>query len=110
MIIKTNNEKTVTLYRECYDGGIFTQSQAIEQALDDMSNTYIDIFGSSVLGSELENYLKPEVYENLKNEYVETYIEENVEPFEIPAYELLVEVIKVLSPEEVEKFARSARS
>ena len=110
MIIKTNNEKTVTLYRETYDGGILTNSQAIEQAIDDMNNSYIDILGSTIPGNELEDYLKPEVYEQVKKDYVDEYMDENVEPFEVPAYELLVEVIKVLSPEEVEKFARSARS
>ena len=110
MIIKTNDEKTVTLYRETYDDGILTFSQAVEQAIDDMNNAYIDVLGSCVPGSELEKYLKPEVYEQLKEDYVETYIDENVEPFKISAYELLAEVIKVLSPEEVEKFARSARS
>lgn len=110
MIIKTNDEKTVTLYRETYDSGIFTFSQVTEQAIDDMNNSYIDILGSSILGNELEDYLKPEVYKQVKKNYVETYIDENVEPFEISAYELLAEVMKVLSPEEVEKFARSARS
>ena len=110
MIIKTNDEKTVTLYRETYDGGILTNSQAIEQAIDDMNNSYIDILGSTIPGNELEDYLKPEVYEQVKKDYVDEYMNENVEPFEVPAYELLVEVIKVLSPEEVEKFARSARS
>lgn len=110
MIIKTNTEKAITLYREVYDGGILTGSQAVEQALNDMNNTYIDVLGDSVLGSEFENYLKPEVYERLKKEYIETYIDESMEPFKIPAYEVLAEIIKVLSPEEVEKFARSARS
>ena len=111
MIIKTNDEKTVTLYRETYDDGIFTESQVAEQALNDMYNTHIvDILGNSMLGNELENYLKPEVYEKLKREYIATYRDENMMSFEVPAYELLAEVIKVLSPEEVEKFARSARS
>lgn len=110
MIIKTNDEKTVTLYRETYDDGILTEPQVVEQALNEMNNVYIDIFEDSILGSELEDYLKPEVYEKIKREYIVTYRNENVESFEVPAYELLAEVIKVLSPEEVEKFARSARS
>ena len=110
MIIKTNNEKTITLYKENFDGGIFTESQATELALNDMNNTYIDVLGDSILGNELEGYLKPEVYKRLKREYIETYIDESMESFKLPAYELLAEVIKVLSPEEVEKFARSARS
>lgn len=110
MIIKTNDEKTVTLYRENFDGGIFTESQVTEQALNEMNGAYIDILGDSILGSELEDYLKPEVYEKVKRAYFVTYRDENVTPCEVPAYELLAEVIKVLSPEEVEKFARSARS
>lgn len=110
MIIKTNDEKTVTLYRETCDDGILTESQVAEQALNDMNNTYIDILGDSILGSELEDYLKPEVYKKVKREYFVAYRDESVTPFEVPAYELLAEVIKVLSPEEVEKFARSARS
>lgn len=110
MIIKTNDEKTVTLYRETYDDGILTESQVAEQALNDMNNTYIDILGDSILGSELEDYLKPEVYKKVKREYFVAYRDESVTPFEVPTYELLAEVIKVLSPEEVEKFARSARS
>ena len=110
MIIKTDNEKTVTLFRETYDNGILTELQVTEQALNDMHNTYIDILGDSIPGDELEDYLKPEVYERLKREYIVTYRDESVTPFEVPAYELLAEVIKVLSPEEVEKFARSARS
>ena len=110
MIIKTNDEKTVTLYRENFDGGIFTESQVTEQALNEMNGAYIDILGDSILGSELEDYLKPEVYEKVKREYFVAYRDESVTPFEVPAYELLAEVIKVLSPEEVEKFARSARS
>ena len=75
-----------------------------------MDNTYINIFESSVLGSELEDYLKPEVYEKIQKDHIEAYIYESLTPFEISAYEVLAEVIKVLSPEEVEKFARSARS
>ena len=111
MIIKTNNEKTVTLFREIYDDGILTEQQVTEQALNEMYNTHIvDVLGNSILGNELEDYLKPEVYERLKREYIVTYRDESVTPFEVPAYELLAEVIKVLSPEEVEKFARSARS
>lgn len=110
MIIKTNDEKTVTLFRETYDDGILTESQVAKQALNEMNNAYIDILGDSILGSELEDYLKPEVYEKIKREYIVTYRNENVTSFEVPAYELLAEVIKVLSPEEVEKFARSACS
>ena len=110
MIIKTNDEKTVTLFRETFDNGILTESQVTEQALNDMYNTYIDILGDSILGDKLEDYLKPEVYEKLKREYIVTYRNESMTSFEVPAYELLAEVIKVLSPEEVEKFARSARS
>ena len=110
MIIKTNDEKTVTLYRETYDDGILTESQVTEQAFNEMNGAYIDILGDSILGSELEDYLKPEVYEKVKREYFVTYRNETVTPFEVPAYELLAEVIKVLSPEEVEKFVRSARS
>lgn len=110
MIIKTNDEKTVTLYKETFDGGILTESQAVEQALNDMNNTYINVLGDNILGNELENYLKPEVYKRLEREYIETYIDESMESFKLSAYELLAEVIKVLSPEEVEKFARSARS
>ena len=110
MIIKTNDEKTVTLFREDYDDGILTESQVAEQALNGMNNSYIDILGNSIPGNELEDYLKPEVYERLKREYFITYRDESVTPCEVPAYELLVEVMKVLSPEEVEKFARSARS
>lgn len=110
MIIKTNDKKMITLSRKKYDEGILTGSQAIKEALNDMDNTYIDIFESSVLGSELEDYLKPEVYEKIQKDHIETYIYESLTPFEISAYEVLVEVIKVLSPEEVEKFARFARS
>lgn len=110
MIIKTNDKKMITLYRKKYDEGILTGSQATKEALNDMDNTYIDIFESSVLGSELEDYLKPEVYEKIQKDYIEAYIYESLTPFEISAYEVLAEVIKVLSPEEVEKFARSARS
>ena len=110
MIIKTNDKKMITLYRKKYDEGILTGSQATKEALNDMDNTYIDIFESSVLGSELEDYLKPEVYEKIQKDHIEAYIYESLTPFEISAYEVLVEVIKVLSPEEVEKFARSARS
>ena len=76
-----------------------------------MYNTHIvDVLGNSILGNELEDYLKPEVYERIKREYIVAYRDENMISFEISAYELLAEVIKVLSPEEVEKFARSARS
>lgn len=110
MIIKTNDEKTVTLFRETYDDGILTESQVVEQALNEMNDNYINILGATIFGSELEDYLKPEVYEKFKREYIATYQDESVTSFEVPAYELLVEVIKVLSPEEVEKFARSARS
>ena len=110
MIIKTNDEKTVTLFRETYDDGILTESQVVEQAINEMNNVYIDILGNSILGSELEDYLKPEAYKKIKREYIIDYRNENVTSFEVPAYELLAEVIKVLSPEEVEKFARSARS
>lgn len=46
MIIKTDDKKTITLYRETYDDGIFTESQVAEQALNDMYNTHIvDILG-----------------------------------------------------------------
>lgn len=110
MIIKTNNEKMVTLFRGNYDDGIFTESQVTEQALSDMDNAYIDIFESSVLGSDLEDYLKPEAYDKIKKDHIELYMNEYMTPCVISAYELLAEVIKVLSPEEVEKFARSARS
>ena len=110
MIIKTNDEKTVTLFREIYDDGILTESQVVEQALNEMDDTYIDIFESSILGSDLEDYLKPEAYDKIKKDHIKLYMSENVTSFEVPAYELLAEVIKALSPEEVEKFARSARS
>lgn len=110
MIIKTNDEKVITLYRENYADGVFTESRVVELALTDMDNTYIDIFESSVLGSDLEDYLKPEAYEKIKKDHIETYMCEYMTPCVISAYELLAEVIKVLSPEEVEKFARSARS
>lgn len=43
MIIKTNDEKTVTLFRETYDNGILTESQVAKQALNEMNDTYIDI-------------------------------------------------------------------
>lgn len=110
MIIKTNDEKMVTLYKKTYGDGILTESQIIEQAIDDMNNAYMDILGSTIPGNELEDYLKPKAFEQAKKVYVDEYMDENVEPYEVPAYELLAEVIKVLSPEEVEKFARSARS
>jgi hypothetical protein len=45
MIIKTNDEKTVTLFRETYDDGILTESQVAKQALNEMNNAYIDILG-----------------------------------------------------------------
>lgn len=70
----------------------------------------LTFWGDSILGSELEDYLKPEFYEKVKRTYIATYWDDNFESFEVPAYELLAEVIKVLSPEEVEKFARSACS
>ena len=113
MIIKTNDEKTVTLYRETYDDGILTESQVVKQALNEMNDCYIDILGDSILGSELEDYLKPEVYEKIKREYIVTYRNENVTSFEVPAYELLAEVIKVLSPIIFSKkcaFIKNARS
>lgn len=45
MIIKTNDEKTVTLFRETCDDSIFTESQVIKQALNEMNDSYIDILG-----------------------------------------------------------------
>lgn len=110
MIIKTNDKKMITLYRKKYDEGILTGSQATKEALNDMDNTYIDIFESRILGSELEDYLKSDVYEKIQKDHIEAYIYTNLIPLELSAYEVLVEVIKVLSPEEVEKFIRSARS
>ena len=110
MIIKTNDEKTVTLYRENYDDGILTESQVTERALNEMNDSYIDILGNDILGNELEDYLKPEAYEKIKRAFIVAYQNDTVTPFEVSAYELLAEVIKALSSEEVEKFARSARS
>lgn len=109
MIIKTDDSKKVAFYVETYGETVLTRSQLEEEAFEDMNNSYIDILGNSILGSEL-SYLKPEVYERLVRNYIVNYADENFNLVEISAYELLAEVIKVLSPEEVEKFARSARS
>lgn len=57
-----------------------TGSQAIKEAFKDMDNTYIDIFESSILGSELEDYLKPEVYEKIQKDHIEAYIYESLTP------------------------------
>lgn len=110
MIIKTDDSKKVAFYVENYGECVLTRSQLKEEALDDMNNSYIDILGSSILGSELGNYLKPEAYEKLTEDHILNYADQNYNLVEISAYELLAEVIKVLSPKEVEKFARSARS
>lgn len=110
MIIKTDDSKKVAFYVENYGETVLTRSQLEEEALEDMNNSYIDILDSSILGSELNSYLKPEVYDRLVRDYIINYADENFNLVEISAYELLAEVIKVLSPEEVEKFARSARS
>nr|DAN98682.1 MAG TPA: hypothetical protein [Caudoviricetes sp.] len=110
MIIKTNDEKTITLYRKKYDDSIFTYSRLEKEAIEDMNNTYLEIWGANILGCDFAKILEPKVYENFKSDYIDQYVEEDLIPAKISAYELLAEVIKVLSPEEVEKFARSARS